>query len=126
MVELFCYAVLVSSERQRQPKTKQQQQKVTATNKRKRKVERNEKAQVRNTEPVMVGKTARLWFVLFQGFTLKRKPLTNSNSELRSCVKVEMDVLGSPSLIASPYGLCGRKAILSITTIVRKFRHLAV
>ena len=30
-------------------------------------------------------------------------------SELRICVKVEVDVLGVPSL-NSPYGLCGRKA----------------
>ena len=32
-------------------------------------------------------------------------------TDLRSCVKVEVAVPGSPSLI-SPYGLCGRKAIL--------------
>ena len=31
--------------------------------------------------------------------------------ELRNCVKVEVDVLGSPSRIASyNYDLCGRKA----------------
>ena len=28
-------------------------------------------------------------------------------------MKVEMDVPGSPSVIASPYGLCGRKATLN-------------
>ena len=41
------------------------------------------------------------------------KATSNSNhhfTELRSCVKVEVDVLGSPSFIASPYGFCGRKA----------------
>ena len=31
-------------------------------------------------------------------------------SELRSCVNVEVDVLGSLPLIDSPYSLCGRKA----------------
>ena len=33
-----------------------------------------------------------------------------SSSELRSCVKVEVAVLGSPSLIV--YGFCGREATL--------------
>ena len=33
--------------------------------------------------------------------------------ELSSCAKVEVAVLGSPSLIASPYGLCGREAALN-------------
>ena len=31
------------------------------------------------------------------------------NSELRGCVKVEVDVLGSP-ILNKPYGFCGRKA----------------
>ena len=36
------------------------------------------------------------------------------NDELRSCVKVEVDVLDSPSLIViNDYGLCGRKATLN-------------
>ena len=30
------------------------------------------------------------------------------------CVKVEVAVLGSPSLTLSPYGLCGRKATLNL------------
>ena len=34
-------------------------------------------------------------------------------SELRSCVKVEVDILGSP-VPNSPYGLCGRKATLNL------------
>ena len=33
----------------------------------------------------------------------------NGDTELRSCVKVEVDVLGSP-VPNSPYGLCGIKA----------------
>ena len=37
---------------------------------------------------------------------------TLSVSELRSCVKVEVAVQGSPSLIIKPEGLCGRKATL--------------
>ena len=32
--------------------------------------------------------------------------------ELRSCVRVEVAVLGSPSLINKPYGFCGHKATL--------------
>ena len=44
-----------------------------------------------------------------------RKPavpfLSCAVSELRSCVKVEVDVLGSPSL-NSPYGRCGRQTTL--------------
>ena len=39
-------------------------------------------------------------------------------SGVRSCVKVEVDVLGSPSLISSPYGLCGRKATLNLNAFV--------
>ena len=36
-------------------------------------------------------------------------------SELRGCVKVEVDVLGSPSMIVQNiYGLCGRKATLNL------------
>ena len=34
-------------------------------------------------------------------------------SKLRSCVKVEVAILGSPSS-NSPYGVCGRKATLSL------------
>ena len=34
-------------------------------------------------------------------------------SELRSCVKIETAVLGSPSLTVRNYGLCGRKATLT-------------
>ena len=33
--------------------------------------------------------------------------------ELRTCVKVEVAVLGSPSLMIRPYGLCGRKATVN-------------
>ena len=32
------------------------------------------------------------------------------SSELRNCVKVEVVVLGSPSVPNNPYDLCGRKA----------------
>ena len=32
----------------------------------------------------------------------------------RSCVKVEVDVIGSPSLTVFKYGLCGRKATLNV------------
>ena len=32
---------------------------------------------------------------------------------LRSCVRVEVAVLGSPSLIIKPHGSCGRKATLN-------------
>ena len=35
--------------------------------------------------------------------------------ELRSCVKVEVAVLGSPAPIVRPYGLCGRKATVVIS-----------
>ena len=35
------------------------------------------------------------------------------DSEFRSCVKVEVAVLGSP-VPNSPYGLCGRKATLNV------------
>ena len=46
-----------------------------------------------------------------------RKATLNSNtqhvSEPRSCVKVEVAVLGSPSLALTVYGLCGRKATLN-------------
>ena len=42
---------------------------------------------------------------------LKKKVL----SELRNCVKVEVAVLGPPSII-SLYSLCGRKAALNINT----------
>ena len=41
-----------------------------------------------------------------------KRQLNSVTTELRSCVKVEVDALGSPSLI-SPYGLCGRKATLN-------------
>ena len=34
-------------------------------------------------------------------------------------MKDEVDVLGSPFLIASPYGLCGRKAALNLSHPVR-------
>ena len=40
-----------------------------------------------------------------------KQHLSCSISELRSCVKVEVDVLGSPSL-NSPYGRCGRQTTL--------------
>ena len=43
---------------------------------------------------------------------LKAGILHSSNSELRSCVKVEVVVLGSPFL-NSPHGLCGHKATLN-------------
>ena len=33
-----------------------------------------------------------------------------SDSEVRSCVKVEVDALGFPGVPNSSYGLCGRKA----------------
>ena len=36
-------------------------------------------------------------------------------TELRSCVTVEVAVLGFPSLIVLKYGLCGRKATLNGT-----------
>ena len=45
------------------------------------------------------------------GASLGISTLTPPTSELRSCVKVEVAVLGSPFL--SPYGLCGRKATLN-------------
>ena len=35
-------------------------------------------------------------------------------------MKVEVAVLGSPSLI-SPYGLCGRKATLNLNFVYRNF-----
>ena len=38
------------------------------------------------------------------------------SSKLRSCVKVEVDVLGSPSLC--PYGLCGRKTTLNSSSFL--------
>ena len=41
----------------------------------------------------------------------RRRRRSSGTAELRSCVKVEMDVLGYPSLILL-YGLCGRKATL--------------
>ena len=45
-------------------------------------------------------------------------------SELRSCVKVEVAVLGLP-LPNSPYGLCGRKATLNLNISVHlPLRHL--
>ena len=37
-------------------------------------------------------------------------------SELRSCVKVEVDVLGSTSLIVLMVGLCGCKATLNLNS----------
>ena len=38
----------------------------------------------------------------------------NSSESMSCCVEVEVDVLGpAPSLINSPYGLCGRKAVLN-------------
>ena len=42
-----------------------------------------------------------------------RKATLNSNSDTRSCVKVEVDVLGTIPVPNSPYGLCGRKAPLN-------------
>ena len=36
------------------------------------------------------------------------------STELRSCVKVEVAVLGSPSLVMCPYALCGRKATMNL------------
>ena len=40
-------------------------------------------------------------------------PITAHLSEVRSCVKVEVAVLGS-AVPNSPYGLCGRKATLNV------------
>ena len=37
----------------------------------------------------------------------------NVNTELRSCVKVKVDVIGSLILTDSPYGLYGRKTTLN-------------
>ena len=34
--------------------------------------------------------------------------------ELRSCVKIEVDVVGSLSQIYCPQGLCGRKAAFEV------------
>ena len=42
---------------------------------------------------------------------MKKERLTGA--ERRSCVKVEVGVLGSP-VPNSPYGLCGRKATLNL------------
>ena len=39
-----------------------------------------------------------------------------AGSELRSCVKAEVDVLGS-----RPYGLCGRKATLNLNHMQRPY-----
>ena len=43
-------------------------------------------------------------------------------SELRSCVNVEVAVLGSPP---SPYGLCGRKATFNWNFVQNPTRHKA-
>ena len=43
-------------------------------------------------------------------------------SEPRSCVKVEMDVLGLP-VPNSPYGLCGRKATVNELGASGSVRH---
>ena len=49
--------------------------------------------------------------VLMVSVDVKQHQLEQQSSD-RSCVKVEVDVFGSLSLILSPYGLCGRKATL--------------
>ena len=46
--------------------------------------------------------------MLYSPFQLEMKAAA---PELGSCVKVEVDILGSPSLIT--YGFCGRKATLN-------------
>ena len=43
------------------------------------------------------------------------------NSEFRSCVKVEVAALGSPSLINS---LCGRKAALNLNAVKLEDLHI--
>ena len=44
--------------------------------------------------------------------------LTKGNSELRSCVKVEVAALGSrASVPTSPYCLCGRKAMSEVEVV---------
>ena len=53
-----------------------------------------------------------------------RKATLNSNWELRSCVKVEMAVLGSLSLTVRNYGLCGRKATLNSSSALCKVLRL--
>ena len=45
--------------------------------------------------------------------TVKKKNGGAGIAELRSCVKIEVDVLG-PQSLNSPYGLCGRKATCSL------------
>ena len=47
------------------------------------------------------------------GFCGRKATPNCSISELRSCVKVEVDVLGSPSLIVLMVSACGRKATLN-------------
>ena len=49
----------------------------------------------------------------YHNITIPVTKVTNENTitELRSCVKVEVAVLGSP-VPNSPYGLCGRKVTL--------------
>ena len=49
--------------------------------------------------------------VLMVSVDVKQHQLEQQSSD-RSCVKVEVGVFGSLSLILSPYGLCGRKATL--------------
>ena len=56
------------------------------------------------------------------GFCGPKAPLRLYPSELRSCVKVEVAVLGSPSLIRL-YGLCGRKATLKEQEVSKHVSH---
>ena len=44
-------------------------------------------------------------------------------TELRSCVKVEVAVIGSPPLNGH-YGLCGRKATLALNHSLNRFRSI--
>ena len=44
--------------------------------------------------------------------------LNGESSELRSCEKVEVAVLGS-EVLNSPYGLCGRKATSELRSCVK-------
>ena len=88
-----------------------------------------DRPQARDTAPshLYVWSVVEVKVTVFITTTLdiKRKEIRNGTSELKSCVKVEVAVLGSTSLYNSPYGLCGRKLTLNLNKRNQARVHLS-